>query len=518
MKGSISNNLQQKPKILSRFWRLNHIYHIVNKAKQVVQFKFNPWQLALWEAEQAYKLRFPWRWLRFIILKARQIGFTTYKVIYALDRCLFYKNQEIIISAHNLEKAQEIFERIVKFAYDSIPPNIMTAGGVWIKPKTKYSTRRELYFPTMNSRIRVVVDSRSGTPSVAHLTEFAFVQKGQEMLAGTIPSLHESADLTIETTANGIGNFFYPLWTQNYKGEWAFVAFFYPWFKHPENRMEVPEGFDIDAIPDIIKHIKAIEWITPEQVYWYVDQWKTLWDFVLQEHPSTAEEAFLGTGRPVFDIPTVKELQPLVWRPDELIPWLRFYNENVPKNEYEVKEFQKMKREGIAGCDTAEGIEGWDYSTIVWRHRTTKKLLITYRGHIDPHKLCEIFDRIYALGYSGMIGIERNNTGIATLLEAKNHRWYHDLYQETTVDKINNRRVKKYGWRTTTQSKVVMIQNLAQSIRTKKVTEFNQDQKGELMTYVYDEAGSTNAIAPNHDDFVIADAICDMMSQQTFDR
>lgn len=117
-----------------------------------------------------------------------------------------------------------------------------------------------------------------------------------------------------------------------------------------------------------------------------------------------------------------------------------------------------------------------------------------------------------------MIGIERNNTGIATLLEAKNHRWYHDLYQETTVDKINNRRVKKYGWRTTTQSKVVMIQNLAQSIRTKKVTEFNQDQKGELMTYVYDEAGSTNAIAPNHDDFVIADAICDMMSQQTFDR
>lgn len=86
------------------------------------------------------------------------------------------------------------------------------------------------------------------------------------------------------------------------------------------------------------------------------------------------------------------------------------------------------------------------------------------------------------------------------------------------MDKINNRRVKKYGWRTTEQSKVLMVQNLAKQIRGKTVTEFSQEQKSELMTYVYDEKGSTNAIEPNHDDFVIADAICDMMSQQSFDR
>lgn len=86
------------------------------------------------------------------------------------------------------------------------------------------------------------------------------------------------------------------------------------------------------------------------------------------------------------------------------------------------------------------------------------------------------------------------------------------------MDKINNRRVKKYGWRTTEQSKILMVQNLAKQIRGKGVTEFCQEQKSELMTYVYDEKGSTNAIEPNHDDFVIADAICDMMSQQSFDR
>lgn len=55
-------------------------------------------------------------------------------------------------------------------------------------------------------------------------------------------------------------------------------------------------------------------------MYWYFDQWKTLGKYVVQEHPSTAEEAFLGTGRPVFDIQTVKAINPLVGRPDELIP------------------------------------------------------------------------------------------------------------------------------------------------------------------------------------------------------
>lgn len=513
---------QNPSKMTSRYWRLNHLYKIVNKAKQVVSFKFNPWQQALWEKEQEYKQVNPWKGLRFIILKARQIGFTTYKVIYALDRCIFYKNQSVVISAHNLDKAQEIFENIVKFAYDNLPEVVQTPTGIWRKPKLKYSNRRELSFPTLNSKIKVVVDARSGTPSVAHLTEFAFVKNWQEILTGTIPSLHDSADFTIETTANGVGNFFYPLWTTNYTGQGAFWAFFYPWYKHPENTLKAPKDFTPADLPDEIKHIQFIEGVTLDQMYWYVDQWKTLWKYVIQEHPSTAEEAFLWTGRPVFDTQTVKALQPLQGRSDELIPWLKFYNEPKTINEAQENAWKKKKKEWVAGCDTAEGVEWGDYSTIVWRHRITKELLITYRGHIDPASLCKVFDRIYALWYSGMIGIERNNTGIATILEAKNHviehKWYHDLYQEITLDKINNRRVKKSGWRTTTQSKVVMIQNLAQQIRTKALTQFCQEQISELMTYVYDEKGSTNAIEPNHDDFVIADAICDMMTQQSFDR
>lgn len=90
----------------------------------------------------------------------------------------------------------------MKFAYDNLPEVIQTSTGLWRKPKLKYSNRRELSFPTLNSKIKVVVDARSGTPSVAHLTEFAFVKNGQEILTGTIPSLHDSADFTIETTAN----------------------------------------------------------------------------------------------------------------------------------------------------------------------------------------------------------------------------------------------------------------------------------------------------------------------------
>jgi len=57
------------------------------------------------------------------LLKARQIGFTTYKLIDKLDKVLFYSNTNVNIVAHNREKLQEIFKR-VKYIYEQIPDKI----------------------------------------------------------------------------------------------------------------------------------------------------------------------------------------------------------------------------------------------------------------------------------------------------------------------------------------------------------------------------------------------------------
>lgn len=109
------------PSIYSREWRLNNLYKIVTKDKRVVVFKMNDGQWELRIAEEEQRAKNPEKGLRFIILKARQIGFTTYKAVYNLDRALFYPNQAIVLTAHNRERAQEIFKNIVKFAYDNMP-------------------------------------------------------------------------------------------------------------------------------------------------------------------------------------------------------------------------------------------------------------------------------------------------------------------------------------------------------------------------------------------------------------
>lgn len=130
--------------LLSRERRLNHLYKIVDKKWKVVTFKMNPSQKRLFDMEN--KLReSKWKvWLK--LLKARQIWFTTYKLIDKFDKALFYSNVTVNIVAHKREKLQDIFDR-VKFMYEQLPDSIeLQDGRIRTKPKPKYNNRNEYYF------------------------------------------------------------------------------------------------------------------------------------------------------------------------------------------------------------------------------------------------------------------------------------------------------------------------------------------------------------------------------------
>jgi hypothetical protein len=60
---------------------------------------------------------------RLMILKARQLGMTTEKLIMGLDTVLFYKNKTVVITAHKRDKQVEIFQR-VKYAYEHMVEQI----------------------------------------------------------------------------------------------------------------------------------------------------------------------------------------------------------------------------------------------------------------------------------------------------------------------------------------------------------------------------------------------------------
>ena len=487
--------------ILDKQWRLRNLYKIVDKKWQTITFSPNQWQLLLMQAKQKSRKARGWV-CRLMNLKARQLGITTYELMDWLDDCLFKKNQTITISAHNMDKMKDFFQK-VKYAYDNMPEGIRDERVPWWvrrKPKPQYNNVNELYFPDSNSKIKITLDSRSWTPTRLHITELAFKEWAEEMMAGTLPSLPSWADATIETTANGIGNYFHNIWTANYwkeYGEWSWDCFFIPRFSDPLYVSSKPW-----VLPEWFEYIKSLEFewkkITQEQINWYCEKIAELWDLVKQEFPSFPQEAFLTSWRPVFNTTIVNNLIIPKHKEDEVFKDLRWYK-------------KEPTRKVIIWVDTSEWWMKWDPSSIKCRDQSTMELLASYNWHIPADGLCEVIDRIEAVYPNCIIAIEKNNTWLATITEAKNYTWYNKLYATKTLDTTTMRQTDKIWWVTTSLTRPLMIQEYEAAIRTWIITEIDERQQSELFTFVYNEKNKPEAIIWCHDDEVMADAICYQM-------
>lgn len=244
-------------------------------------------------------------WHRNIILKARQLGFTTLICILWLDHALFNADQRCGIIAQDLEAAGAIFRDKVKFAYDNLPDQLREA-----MPLAKDSAS-ELLFAHNNSSVRVAVSMRSGTIHRLHVSEFGKIcaeapKKAREVVTGSLPAVPLDGIAIIESTAEGQGGEFHAMSVQAQAladagktltmREWRFH--FYPWHAEPTYRLE-PAGVVIT--PKDHEYFDQIETtlntkIDLRQRAWYVATRAA--DFsgapekMWQEYPSTPQEAF----------------------------------------------------------------------------------------------------------------------------------------------------------------------------------------------------------------------------------
>lgn len=244
-------------------------------------------------------------WHRNLILKARQLGFTTLICLLWLDHALWNANQRCGIIAQDLEAVGTIFRDKVRFAYDSLPDEIRERFPL------KRDSATELLFSHNNSSVRVATSMRSGTIHRLHVSEFGkicakYPQKAEEVMTGSIPAVPTNGVLVIESTAEGRQGEFFDLVMRALQ---LFVArlkltvrdyrfHFYAWWQEPKYRLDsslVPitreehEYFDkIEAEMDCR--------IDPDQRAWYVATKRA--DFsgkeerMWQEYPSTPDEAF----------------------------------------------------------------------------------------------------------------------------------------------------------------------------------------------------------------------------------
>lgn len=238
-----------------------------------------------------------------IILKARQLGITTFFCIFFLDQVLFSKNKTAGIIAHKDKDAKKIFKDKVKFAWDNLPQVLKDTLG----PPNADSVG-ELSFPN-GSTIFVSTSTRSGTIQFLHISEFGYIcshfpNKADEIVAGSINSVEQGQIITIESTADGKGGAFYEFCTDALAKQKAgkrlssleFKFFFFPWWQHPEYTIEseIVINKEMREYFDKLRDTHGIL-LTPGQRSWYVLKKKMNGDKMFSEYPSIPEEAFLAS-------------------------------------------------------------------------------------------------------------------------------------------------------------------------------------------------------------------------------
>src|SRR5215510_4045420 len=218
---------QARMQLMDRRWRLNNLYHVIDKDGRKVPFHPNWAQLELLDGLHHMNC----------ILKARQLGFTTFIQIFMLDACLFNSNVRAGTIAHKLDDAKVIFRDKIKYPYDQLPEQLRAAI-----PIAKDSADELLF--TNNSSIRVGTSMRSGTLQYLHISEYGklcaqFADKAREVRTGALNTLQAGQVVFLESTAEGREGHFYDLCesaqAKHRRGEpltpLDFRFGFYPWWK-----------------------------------------------------------------------------------------------------------------------------------------------------------------------------------------------------------------------------------------------------------------------------------------------
>ena len=178
-------------------WRLSNLYTITDKSGQRVPFRPNTAQLALLDDLHTAN----------IILKARQLGFTTLCCLIYLDACIFTPNTRAGVIAHKLDDAKVIFRDKIKYPYDQLDEGLRAAV-----PAVQDSADT-LTFGN-NSSIRVSTSMRSGTLQYLHVSEFGkicaqYPDKAREIVTGALNTVEAGQFIVIESTAEGQEGAFY---------------------------------------------------------------------------------------------------------------------------------------------------------------------------------------------------------------------------------------------------------------------------------------------------------------------
>lgn len=276
--------------ILCQKWRLNNLYRIV-KDSNSIPFRLNPVQEDVFDNLHN----------RNLILKARQLGMSTFAVLYMLDETLFNENRTCGIVSYSLDHAQHIFKKIIGHALDTLPKELKVLTGI---------TQRSARQITFNNGSSLHVDTtlRGGSYSPVLISEFGKTcarnpQKAEEVITGTLQAVPKDGKVIIESTGEGTDGFFAEMVLNAARrgndslNPLEYKLFFYNWLEEPSYQIEQKVNYDTSLTDYFNKLETELDRnISQSQRNWYATKRIEIGDKVKQEFPSTVSEAFLTSS------------------------------------------------------------------------------------------------------------------------------------------------------------------------------------------------------------------------------
>lgn len=460
-----------------------------------------------------------------LVLKGRQQGFTTVVTALQLAYSITHRNFQGFTLADKSDNSEAIFQNKAKFPYSQLPDAL--------KPTEKFNNRRQLMFSKINSSWAVDTATknvgRSRTVNFFHGSECAFWDDGISSVQAALGEAFTKNCIKIyESTANGY-NDYQKMWDSG-----VHINCFYEWWKTKEYSIafrneEIKEAFlhSIDTkkhwIWDRLRWLRDEKNLSAEQLYWYWNKYDRYLDkdLIKQEYPCTPHEAFLLSGKNVFDTAIILERLERLRKPIRVgyftydydgmkitnIRWVSDRDGYIKI--YQVPNVPEVTEYCIGG-DTAG--EGSDFFTGHVLDAKTGNQVAVLRHQFDSDQYTR---QMYCLGKyykDALIGIESNFDSYP-IMELQ-RLGYPKQYTRAAQDTYTGKTEKRFGFKTTSLTRPTIISKLVEIVREHCTLINDRVTLEELLTIVRNEKGRIEAPQGGHDDMMMGLAIAHHIREQ----
>ena len=427
---------------------------------------------------------------RDVVLKPRQIGFTTEEQARDIWHFLTFPGARVVTTCQSLQDNTPA--KLLSDNYRVMFEGLERAG-LQLKFRNKSATEWTLadrdaslrIVPAGASEASASKKGRAGTITRLHLTETAFYEYADTTLNALlecVPGRELGSEIVSESTANGASGYFFRQCQKAAAGESAYKLHFYPWWLQAEYRTELEPGETIT--PDTEEEeLAAKAGATHEQLKWYrqkvADKGQ---DKTNQEYPCDQETCFLVSGRTFFDMGALTKLVRTATRdPIEIrkSKRLRIFAEPEKDVKY------------LMSLDCSEGI-GQDPSGGLMYRRDTGEHVATLDGQFAPEDAARECVTLCKEYNDAELVIERNNHGHSAINTVVNELKYKKLWRE--------RKTRRHGWSTDAVTRPVMLDDLEAALRKGQWSTPDRKLLAQMRLFIITDRGKPEAASGTDED------------------